>query len=212
MLSFSHASSEGIVSIQLSEATLKEEINLKTYIVYVQKPKGKILNYQVNHGPSRTHCVFPSECGNWFCCETGRRGSKSHGKGVIKVHPQRVLPLHTTHSTDFLGLHQNMGFWKQSNFRKGVIIGVQDTGITPSHPSFSDEGVPPPEKWKGRCELVECNNKLIGARNFRNDEQGQAPLDQDGHSTHTASTTAGNFVQGASVFGKVNVTAVGMAP
>ncbi|KAK6263005.1 hypothetical protein QUC31_008821 [Theobroma cacao] len=140
------------------------------------------------------------------------KGSKSHGKGVIKVHPQRVLPLHTTHSTDFLGLHQNMGFWKQSNFRKGVIIGVQDTGITPSHPSFSDEGVPPPEKWKGRCELVECNNKLIGARNFRNDEQGQAPLDQDGHSTHTASTTAGNFVQGASVFGKVNVTAVGMAP
>ncbi|KAK6251212.1 hypothetical protein SCA6_005217 [Theobroma cacao] len=62
------------------------------------------------------------------------------------------------------------------------------------------------------AKLAAEEAKAMEKENFRNDEQGQAPLDQDGHSTHTASTTAGNFVQGASVFGKVNVTAVGMAP
>ncbi|KAB5564429.1 hypothetical protein DKX38_004483 [Salix brachista] len=52
---------------------------------------------------------------------------------------------------------------------KGVIVGVLDTGVTPNHPSFSDEGMPPPPpKWKGKCEFngTLCNNKLIGARNF----------------------------------------------
>ncbi|CBI34782.3 unnamed protein product, partial [Vitis vinifera] len=89
--------------------------------------------------------------------------------GFISASPEKMLPLLTTHSPDFLGLHQEMGFWKESNFGKGVIIGVLDSGVLPSHPSFSGEGIPPPPaKWKGSCEFMasECNNKLIGARSF----------------------------------------------
>ncbi|GJX91826.1 peptidase S8/S53 domain-containing protein [Tanacetum coccineum] len=41
------------------------------------------------------------------------------------------------------------------------------SGITPGHPSFDDKGIPPPPlKWKGKCEVSGCNNKLIGIRNF----------------------------------------------
>ncbi|GLT62912.1 hypothetical protein SLA2020_355140 [Shorea laevis] len=104
-----------------------------------------------------------------------------------------------------------------SNFGKGVIIGVLDTGILPYHPSFSDEGVPPPPaKWKGKCEFngTNCNNKLIGARVFQRGSQQieSAAFDYIGHGTHTASTAAGNFVKDAGAFGNAKGTAAGMAP
>ncbi|WMV40150.1 hypothetical protein MTR67_033535 [Solanum verrucosum] len=106
-------------------------------------------------------------------------------KGFISARPQTILPLHTTHTPNFLGLQQNMGLWRDSSYGKGVIIGVLDTGISPDHPSFSDKGMPPPPaKWK----------------------------DDNGHGTHTASTAAGGFVKGANVFGNANGTAVGIAP
>ncbi|KAL2543618.1 Subtilisin-like protease SBT1.2 [Forsythia ovata] len=140
--------------------------------------------------------------------------------GFISAHPERVLHPLTTHTPSFLGLHQEMGFWKQSNFGKGVIIGVLDGGIFPSHPSFSGEGMPPPPaKWKGKCEFKasECNNKLIGARSFNVAANAskvgvESPLDDDGHGTHTASTAAGGFVSRADVLGNAYGTAVGMAP
>ncbi|XXG58821.1 hypothetical protein AAC387_Pa04g1026 [Persea americana] len=142
--------------------------------------------------------------------------------GFISAYPDELLPLHTTHTPDFLGLKQDMGFWKNSNFGKGVIIGVLDTGAMPNHPSFSDVGMPsPPPKWKGKCEFsTGCNKKIIGARSFIEGAKAMfggtmiasSPSDEDGHGTHTASTAAGTFVKGASVLGNANGTAVGMAP
>jgi subtilisin family serine protease len=138
--------------------------------------------------------------------------------GVLSVQQEKILPLHTTHTPDFLGLHPEMGFWKESNFGKGVVIGVMDTGVWPYHSSFSDEGIPPPPaKWKGKCEFnwTSCNNKIIGARSFQNsvqDRESVLPYDEIGHGTHTASTAAGNFVKDANAFGNANGTAVGIAP
>ncbi|KAL8064345.1 hypothetical protein ABFX02_01G083200 [Erythranthe guttata] len=133
--------------------------------------------------------------------------------GFISAEPERKLDMDTTHSPNFLGLNQNMGFWQDSNYGKGVIIGVLDTGVFPSHPSFNDEGMPPPPaKWKGKCDFNQtaCNNKIIGARYFASLDD--SPLDDDGHGTHTASTAAGSFVAGANVFGNANGTASGIAP
>ncbi|KAF8027432.1 hypothetical protein BT93_E0360 [Corymbia citriodora subsp. variegata] len=134
--------------------------------------------------------------------------------GVLDVHPEKVLSLHTTHTPDYLGLHQGVGVWEESNYGKGVIIGVLDTGIFPDHLSFRDEGVPPPPaKWKGRCNFTRtsCNNKLIGARSLIS-TSSTTPDDDVGHGTHTASTAAGAFVRDASVFGLANGTASGIAP
>ncbi|XP_073123031.1 subtilisin-like protease [Henckelia pumila] len=134
--------------------------------------------------------------------------------GFVSARPQKTMALHTTHSPNFLGLNQNTGFWNNSNYGRGVIIGVLDTGIKPDHPSFNDEGMPPPPaKWRGRCEFNTssvCNNKLIGARFFTIGDG--TPYDENGHGTHTASTAAGNFVRGANVFGNANGTAAGIAP
>ncbi|KAG9159587.1 hypothetical protein Leryth_013575 [Lithospermum erythrorhizon] len=135
-------------------------------------------------------------------------------EGFISAVPQQVFTLQTTHSPQFLGLErQNTGFWNDANYGKGVIIGLLDSGIRPDHPSFSDEGVPPPPaKWKGFCEFNNartCNNKLIGARSF-GDGNG-TPMDEDGHGTHTAGHQLVT-VNNAAVFGQANGTAAGIAP
>ncbi|KAL3738071.1 hypothetical protein ACJRO7_019579 [Eucalyptus globulus] len=139
--------------------------------------------------------------------------------GVLSVRPEKALSLHTTHSPDFLGLRQGVGLWKDSNFGKGVIIGVLDTGVFPDHSSFSDKNVPPPPaKWKGKCDFdgKSCNNKLIGARSFISSintvAQADPPYDSEGHGTHTASTAAGAFVRDANALGNANGTASGIAP
>ncbi|KAH6832058.1 hypothetical protein C2S53_005511 [Perilla frutescens var. hirtella] len=135
-------------------------------------------------------------------------------EGFVSARPERIYELHTTHSPSFLGLNQNAGFWNVSNYGKGVIIGLLDTGIKPDHPSFHDKGMPePPKKWKGKCKFRSrnaCNKKLIGARYFNNGNG--TPADGQGHGTHTSSTAGGNFVKKASIFGNANGTAVGIAP
>ena len=95
-----------------------------------------------------------------------------------------------------------------------MIVGIIDTGIQPGHPSFADRGnkfigqnYQPPAVWDGACEsgngfaVSDCNNKLIGARyyleGFGRENLDPAsfisPRDDDGHGTHTASTSAGNY-------------------
>ncbi|OMO81000.1 hypothetical protein COLO4_23813 [Corchorus olitorius] len=198
------------------------ENNLSTYIVHMKKPEG-VLNgveldgwYQsVLPSSQQKRMVFTyrNAITGFAAKLTSEEAEAMRRKeGVISARPEKVYSLHTTHSPSFLGLHQNLGVWNQSSYGEGVIIGVLDTGITPGHPSFSDEGVPPPPaKWKGKCEFkYGCNNKLIGARNFA--EDGTPATDDEGHGTHTSSTAAGNYVKGANVFGNAFGTASGMAP
>ncbi|XP_073133017.1 subtilisin-like protease [Henckelia pumila] len=199
--------------------------NLQTYIVHVEPQYSQDLqawyhsfvpvpNTETSTRKSRI-LYFYNNVLSGFAAELSADDLKTirQKDGFVSARPERVIPLHTTHSPNFLGLNQNLGFWDSSNYGKGVIIGILDTGISPDHPSFSDKGMPPPpSRWKGKCEFnfTACNNKIIGARYFGN--VVGTPLDQDGHGTHTASTAAGAFVEGANVFGNANGTAVGMAP
>ncbi|PPS06312.1 hypothetical protein GOBAR_AA14333 [Gossypium barbadense] len=201
--------------------------SLSTYIVHLKKPKGVFAQavdldgwyrsfLPVTIPGQRTRMVFSyRNVVTGFAAKLTAEEAEAmkRKEGIKSVWPEKVYSLHTTHSPDFMGLQQSLGFWNQSNYGRGVIIGVLDTGITPGHPSFSDEGMPPqPAKWKGKCEFEGgCNNKLIGARSFVEGEVGP-PADEEGHGTHTASTAGGNFVKGANVFGNANGTASGMAP
>ncbi len=84
---------------------------------------------------------------------------------------------------------------------EGVVVGVIDTGINADHPSFAAIGpvdgyvhLNPRGTFFGACDPVLgtpfCNNKLVGVYDFT----GTSPEDDNGHGSHTASTSAGNVV------------------
>ncbi|KAK9166315.1 hypothetical protein Scep_001506 [Stephania cephalantha] len=131
----------------------------------------------------------------------------------------------TTRTPKFLGLPS--GAWLQSNYGKGVVIGVLDSGVWPESKSYSDIGMSEiPPRWKGRCvtdsnfSASVCNKKLIGVQYFNKGVLAENPnavtvnssRDDDGHGTHTSTTAAGGFVKNASFFGYANGTAAGVAP
>uniref|UniRef100_A0A1J3HXM5 Subtilisin-like protease n=1 Tax=Noccaea caerulescens TaxID=107243 RepID=A0A1J3HXM5_NOCCA len=140
----------------------------------------------------------------------------------------------TTHTPQFLGLPR--GAWvREGGFEyagEGVVIGFIDTGIDPTHPSFSDKvlghSYPVPPRFTGVCEVAtgfppgSCNRKLVGARHFAesalsrgvlNSSQDDAsPFDGEGHGTHTASVAAGNHGVPVVVSGHHLGNASGMAP
>ncbi|XP_055803542.1 subtilisin-like protease [Solanum dulcamara] len=206
------------LSIILASDHLSQQSNSEIYIVRVESPENLHAWHQYSLLSDVSSSVIYSyrNVFNGFAARLSPDEVKAleTQDGFISIRPQRVLRIQTTHSPSFLGLNQNLGFWNMSNYGEGVIIGLLDTGIYPEHPSFDDEGIPPPPaKWKGKCEFnfTACNNKLIGARDFSVFEGG-TPLDENGHGTHTSSTAAGNFVDGANVFGSANGTAAGIAP
>lgn len=206
----------------------EDQSNLSTYIVHVRKPQviqsDDLHTFYYSLLPESTkttnqRIVFTyRNVVNGFAVKLTPEEAKAlqQNEEVVSARPEKILSLHTTHTPSFLGLQQGLGLWKGSNSGKGVIIGILDTGISPFHPSFSDEGMPsPPAKWNGICEFTgnrTCNNKIIGARNFVKTKNLTLPFDDVGHGTHTASTAAGRPVQGANVYGNANGTAVGMAP
>ncbi|NNF69673.1 MAG: S8 family serine peptidase, partial [Acidimicrobiia bacterium] len=97
-------------------------------------------------------------------------------------------------------------------YGEGIIAGIIDSGINPSNPSFADIGGDGYDHtnpygdgvYVGACDAANvdqyddtfvCNDKLIGAFDFfPTDDPDTNAFDADGHGSHTASTTAGNFI------------------
>jgi subtilisin family serine protease len=146
--------------------------------------------------------------------------------GVLGVWKNQIQTIQTTAEPPtpaFLGLTGPKGVWAKqfggdSHAGQGIIIGDLDTGFWPANPSFAALPEPRPDdatiaaKFHGTCVPgvtngpfgpVTCNNKVIGARFYdaaglssANPGEFKSPRDYDGHGSHTASTAAGNPVEG----------------
>lgn len=152
--------------------------------------------------------------------------------GVIFVQRDYERELHTDNGPAWIGAP---GLWDGTNtaglgtMGEGIIVGVIDTGINPSNPSFADiggDGYDHTNPWGsgtyvGVCDpndasydaTFPCNDKLIGAWGYSSVNGGD-PTDYDGHGSHTAGTSAGNVVT-ATVIGPTKTitrTISGVAP
>nr|CAD1822148.1 unnamed protein product [Ananas comosus var. bracteatus] len=205
---------------------------LQTYIVNVDKPLGadsfgahELRSYHESFLPTPTldsgaprliysyRDVMSGFAARLTPAEVADMESKP---GFVHARVDQVHPLLTTYTPEFMGLtQQNSAAWASAGFGQGIVIGILDTGIHPTHPSFDPAGMPPPPpNWRGNCSLasgVWCNNKIIAARGFNNSVDATA-LDTNGHGTHVASTAAGNSLDNANVLGRAFGTATGMAP
>lgn len=158
--------------------------------------------------------------------------------GVFMVLPDTIRYLQTDSSPDFLGLTGRRGAYRSGIDGEGVVVGVIDSGIWPEHPSFADDGTYPAHNLDldgdvyPVCDFgntdhrpddlpFTCNNKLIGARQILNTyrfvigadaTEFDSARDDDGHGTHTASTSAGNAGVEAEIFGKDYGEISGIAP
>jgi len=151
---------------------------------------------------------------------------------VVGVWEEKLEKVNTANTPEFLGLTQGNGQHALDIKGEDIVIGVLDTGITPEHPSFADDGSysePSSIGWTGTCDVGEevnsfsCNNKLIGARYYNDTfasvyeiqtELGEfiSPRDADGHGSHTASTAGGNEFVNAEISGVPVGTVSGIAP
>ncbi|WP_422771410.1 S8 family serine peptidase [Plantactinospora sp. WMMC1484] len=153
--------------------------------------------------------------------------------GVVAVQRDQTRQPLTDSSPAFIGatsLYPMLGGKKDAG--SGVLIGVLDTGAWPEHPSFADQGnlKPPPGPARG-CSYGDnpltpandpfvCNNKLVGGAafldsyhaNFGDERYPGTARDDDGHGTHTMSTSGGNVLAHAEVFGVDRGPVNGIAP
>jgi subtilisin family serine protease len=170
--------------------------------------------------------------------------------GVANISADSILQLDTSYTPTFLGLDKPGGLWDQVGGQdkagEGIVIGIVDGGIWPEQDSFADHvdenGNPsragsklaydaPPASWKGICQTGEgfsagdCNNKLIGARYFKQPSQTlhwteflsardsvAGAEGHGGHGDHTASTAGGNAHVTATTNGLALGKITGMAP
>lgn len=136
---------------------------------------------------------------------------------VVDIEPDELLELHTDNGPGWIGAPAVWGAGDDPDVGtrgEGVVVGIIDTGINPSNPSFADPG--PIDGYEhtnpngagtylGVCDPEQpaydptfaCNDKLVGAWDFvlaQTDPNNEA-RDVDGHGSHTAGTVAGNLVE-----------------
>src|SRR5262249_36064717 len=121
--------------------------------------------------------------------------------GVTAVRPSRTEHVLTDAGPQWIGA---TNLWNGSvpgiAAIKGenVVVGVIDTGINPTHPSFAATGgdgytnVNPRGHFYGLCASGQatCNAKLIGIYDMT--DEGSNGVDTVGHGTHVAGIAAGN--------------------
>jgi subtilisin family serine protease len=122
--------------------------------------------------------------------------------GVISVEAE---VMHYTQSDAGPGWIGAPGFWETPDLvagrGEGTIVGVIDTGINATHPSFAataSDGFThtnPRGRFYGLCQTTpsRCNAKLIGIYEHT-DEGAKDGADANGHGSHVAGTAVGNPV------------------
>ncbi|CAK9324063.1 unnamed protein product [Citrullus colocynthis] len=112
-----------------------------------------LMSVKESHAEARESMVYSyTKSFNAFAAKLTEEEAKqlSTREDVHHVIPNKYRKLQTTRSWDFIGLSSNAR--RNTKQESDIIVGLFDTGITPTADSFKDDGFgPPPKKWKGTC-------------------------------------------------------------
>lgn len=132
--------------------------------------------------------------------------------GVVAVERDRLHTPQTDAGPRWIGAD---AIWNAAapigNRGEGVVIGIIDSGINPTHPSFAARAsdghlhVNPLGRQLGVCEATptQCNTKLVGMHDFTlctgthagtgcDDREANNGIDVNGHGSHVSGIAAGN--------------------
>jgi len=121
--------------------------------------------------------------------------------GVKAISKERTQHLLTDAGPQWIGadvLWQGQVDGVAASKGDGVVIGIIDSGINPTHPSFAATGpdgykvANPRGRYYGLCASGQaaCNDKLIGIYDFSS--EGTSGIDVAGHGSHVSGIAAGN--------------------
>ncbi|HET6602788.1 MAG TPA: S8 family serine peptidase [Xanthomonadaceae bacterium] len=140
--------------------------------------------------------------------------------GVARVVPDERHHPHTDAGPGWIGAP---AVWNGENGPRtqgeGVVVGILDSGVNWSHPSFAAQGPVdgylhqnPYGSFKGLCVGApsRCTAKLVGVYDYT-DEGARDGADSSGHGSHVASTAGGNRLLDSTSFGS-QVALSGAAP
>jgi len=122
---------------------------------------------------------------------------------IKSIHQERFYRINTDVGPSWIGadsVWNGLSMDKPPNRGEGVVVGIIDTGINPSHPSFQEVSqagtvdqyshTNPRARTYGLCTTQTCNDKLIGIYDFT--DEGTAGIDTVGHGSHVAGIATGN--------------------
>ena len=156
--------------------------------------------------------------------------SLSTRDGVLAVVPDRVGHTQSLQTSALAGQLPPGAAGRRGPTGAGVVIGVVDTGIDSSSPSFAPLGRRVPGTYNGDCQAgadndesaaYRCSDKVVGGRWFAQGQGGAhavwsgeylSPADYAGHGTRTASAAAGDAQARAAAGGIPLGGVTGVAP
>ena len=178
------------------DASSADTKNYRAYLRERQQEAIAAMSSRIGHPLEVTHTYEISDSGIAAKLTSAEAASIANMPGVDSVKQEEIYHLDTYRGPLFIGADT---IWNSptavglTGRGKGVVVGVLDTGVNSTHPSFADDAA---------CGFGPSDHKLLSAVDCATSSSGvctglNPEADDEGHGVHTASTAAGNTVTNA---------------
>ncbi|MBL0162914.1 MAG: S8 family serine peptidase [Xanthomonadales bacterium] len=178
------------------DAASADTKNYRNYLREQQQSHIATMASLLGHPIDVTHTYEITQSGIAARLTAAEAAKLASAPGVKSIEQEQIYHLDTYRGPTFIGADTvwNLAVPGGAKSRgKGVVVGVLDSGVNSTHPSFADDA---------SCGFGPADHKLLSARDCASSSAGvcNGPNPEavdSGHGVHTASTAAGNSVTNA---------------